>query len=242
MHILLDHISALLVAGVLFIAVFTMMHRNRQQAFELSVNQALNEQSYNFLKIIERDIENMRSTDELGSVTIDTLCQVVDSTLLIANPDGTVTERNRTLSFTFPTLEETIVDTTASVIPPPEYVSIRYVLTPTGDQAMVNGALQPLFRVDRMRQAVAGGPVSYAGSSGDIITNFSVTMFNKNNAEQECADNGELARTVIEFEAASPISYDFESDPNADAADEPVKSRSNLNATRYGATIYSPNR
>ena len=95
MHILLDHISASLVAGILFIALFTMMHRNRQNAFEMSVNQEITEQSYQFLKIIERDIENMRSSNELASelAPIDSLCQLVDTSWQIVNPDGTIIEK-----------------------------------------------------------------------------------------------------------------------------------------------------
>ena len=238
MHILLDHISASLVAGILFIAVFTMMHRNRQNTFEMSVNQVVNERAYDFLKVIERDIENMRSTSELTSESapIDTLCLLVDSTLQITNPDGTVTPKNRTLRFTFPTFEETIADTTISFLPPPEYVSITYEMVDTGLKTMVNGESKPLYRVDRLRQAVDGGPVNFAGSSGEIITNFSVRMFGPGGPE-ECADNGNLRRTVVEFEAASWITYDSDN-----AADRNIKSRSNLNATRYGATIYSPNR
>ena len=112
----------------------------------------------------------------------------------------------------------------------------------TGLKAMVNGEIKPLFRVDRLRQTVDGGPVSFAGSSGEIITNFSVTMYGSEGGIEECADNGSLGRTVVEFEAASWVSYDFESDPDANDSNETLKSRSNLNATRYGATIYSPNR
>ena len=250
MHVLLDHISSFLVAGILFIAVFTMMHRNRQSAVEMTVNQMVNEQAYEFLKIIERDVENMRSMDELNdnAPLVDTLCSIVDTTLFFTNPDGSVTEKNRTTRFTFPTLEGTVVDTLASVIPMPEYVSITYEMIATGKKAMVNGNLETLFRVDRLRQEVAGGPVTYAGTSGDIITNFSVRMFNRSAGEEECADkssgatDGGLAHTLVEFEAASPISFDFESDLDANDVDEPKKSRSNLNATRYGATIYSPNR
>jgi hypothetical protein len=49
----------------------------------------------------------------------------------------------------------------------------------------------------------------------------------------QCPGDGDLNRTRIEFKAALP---------GLEYIDDDQKSTSNLNVTRYGATVYSPNR
>ena len=218
MHILLDHISAFLIAGILFIAVFTMMHRSRQSAVEMQVNQIIHEQAYEFLQMIERDLENIRSSTQVVA-GVDPTCTMVNTT---------VDSLKRTQSITFPTLEVPIDQTL-----PAEYVSITYQMEHTaGDSAYVNGDFVPLFAINRYRQTDSTSTAIPTGTSGPIITHFAVTMYNKSGLEAVCPDDGDLGRTHIEFQAASAINVDYEHQ----------KSSNNLNTTRFGATVYSPNR
>ena len=61
MHVLLDHISAFIVATILFVSIFTMTNRSRQNAVDMQIGQIVQEQAYDFARIIERDLENIRS-------------------------------------------------------------------------------------------------------------------------------------------------------------------------------------
>ena len=229
MHILLDHISALLIAGVLFVSVFTMMHRNRQNAVELQVNQIVNQQAYDFLDMLERDIENMLSADQLNGVSLDSTCF-----LELHPPDSTGTETFK--SFSFPSME-VYTDTVGFVRDSVALVHLTYRKEPTGLNAMVNGEEQPLYIIYRDKQNEGPGGVFQDGSSGEMITDFSLLLFNEGGGSTDRgACPSELGSTKVEFEAASVWSYDYTAD------DRYTKSKNNLNTTRYGATIYSPNR
>ena len=232
MQFLLDNIAALIVAGVLFVSVFTMMQRNNQNAIELTVNKMIHEQAYDFLKVIERDIENIRSTGQAIDSGTDTLCEVesenvVQDTLIITN----------TKRIVFPTYIRPIDGT------PDRTVSVRYVREdpPTGpDSVLVNGQFLPLYNIVRYEKFGETGSVNYAGESGPIITNFLIEMFDSQGNLNPCADEGALGRTRIEFQAAmAPVEYHEQQSIFVNN----TKTRfGTLNVSRFGATVYSANR
>ena len=190
---------------------------------EMQVNQMINEQAYEFLKMVERDLENIRSTSQVDPGVNET-CAIQDVFV-----DSLI---KRTLNFTFPT-QEVPTDPTDPVT----QVSITYALeadSTRNDSTMVNGEKVALYSVKRYRQENATATPVEVGTSGPIITNFAVTMYSRDGVPQICPDEGDLGYTQIEFEAASAINVEF--------LEENKRSVNNLNATRYGATIYSPNR
>ena len=65
MHVLLDHITAFIVASVLFVSIFTMINRSRQNAVEMQIGQMVHEQAYDFARVLERDLENIRSESQV---------------------------------------------------------------------------------------------------------------------------------------------------------------------------------
>ena len=232
MHILLDNIAALLVAGVLFVSVFAMMQRNNQNAIEFTVNKMVYEQAYDFLKVIERDIENIRSTSQAIDTGTDTFCEVdnenvVQDTMIVTN----------TRRIAFPTYIRPIDGT------PDRTVSVRYVREdpPTGpDSIIVNGRYTPLYNIIRYEKFGETGSVRYAGESGPIITNFLVEMFDNKGNLLACADEGSLGRTRVEFQAAlAPVEYH---DQQSLFENNNTSRFGTLNASRFGATVYSANR
>ena len=232
MHILLDNIASFIVAGVLFFSIFAMMHRNSQNAIELTVNNMIHEQAYDFLKIIERDIENIRSTGQAMDTGTDALCEietenVVQDTIVVTN----------TKRIVFPTYIRPIDGT------PDRMISVRYVREnpPSGpDSVFVNDRYLPLYNIVRYEKFGETGPINYAGESGPIITNFSIEMFDNKGNLSACADEGALGRTRVEFQAAlDPVEYQ---EQQSIFINDKTTRFGSLNVSRFGATVYSANR
>ena len=232
MHILLDNIASFLVAGVLFVTIFAMMHRNSQNAVELTVNNMVHEQAYDFLKIIERDLENIRSTGQAQDAGADPLCTIAEESIV----QDTVITTN-TQSIVFPTFIRPIDGT------PDRTVSVRYVREdPPGgpDSVFVNDRYLRLYNVIRYEKFGETGTIDYAGESGPIITNFSVQMFDNEGNLLPCADEGKLGRTRVEFQAAAdPVEYQ---EQQSIFVNNRTTRFGKLNVSRFGATVYSANR
>ena len=225
MHVLLDHISAFLVASILFVSIFTVINRNRQNAVEIQIGQIVYEQAYEFSKIIERDLENIRSDAQVAEAGLDIECRFV------TDPQG------RTVTLSIPTLENPAAGVTSNI------VNIVYQLEPADTVITIRGQEFELFTVNRYRRSGASedAPLIPDGGSGAFITHFQVNMFSSDAATPAapvagvttCPPDGLLNRTRIEFQAAIPT-VEYVSDNK--------RSTSNLNVTRFGATVYSPNR
>jgi|GEM_PF-5491556 len=236
MHILLDNIASFLVAGVLFVTIFAMMHRNSQNAVELTVNNMVHEQAYDFLKIIERDLENIRSTGQAQDAGADPLCNIEEESIV----QDTIITTN-TKSIIFPTYIRPIDGT------PDRTVSVRYVREDPvkegiqqPDSVFVNDRYLRLYNVIRYEKFGETGTVDYAGESGPIITNFSIEMFDNNGDLVECADEGMLGRTRVEFQAAvDPVEYQ---EQQSIFVNNKTTRFGKLNVSRFGATVYSANR
>ena len=233
MHILLDNIAALLVAGVLFVSVFAMMQRNNQNAIEFTVNKMVHEQAYDFLKVIERDLENIRSSNQAVNSSTDPFCEVDNENIVV---DTLIVQNTRRVAF--PTYIRPIDGT------PDRTVSVRYVREEPRenepDSVIVNGQVLPLYNIVRYEKFGETGSVRYAGESGPIITNFLVEMFHKDGTPIACPDNGDLGRTRVEFQAAmAPVEY---SDQQSLFENNSKTRFGTLNVSRFGATVYSANR
>lgn len=231
MHILLDHISAFLVATVLFVSLFTLINRSRQNAVDMQIGQIVQEQAHNFARIIERDLENIRS-DEQVILRNQFLEPDIESPLCSFQVD----EFGRTIHLIFPTLADPRLGANSDI------VNVRYELEPTSKTVTYLGDELEIFSINRyVRDGDAS--VEYAdGSSGPIITHFAITMHSEGNggtdlsgtaSTGDCPSDGSLSKTHIEIQAALP---------SVEYVSENQRSTSNLNVTRYGAVVYSSNR
>ena len=225
MQVLLDHISAFLVATILFVSMFTVINRNRQNAVEMQIGQIVHEQAYEFSKIIERDLENIRSDAQVlaAGLTID--CS------FSTDPNG------QTLSLSIPTLDNPLAGAASGI------VNIVYQLEAADTTLSILGEEHEIYTVNRYRRVGSAddAPLIPDGGSGAFITHFQVNMFSSAVAtpvapvagKTTCPADGELNRSRIEFRAAMPT---------VDYGTDNKRSTNNLNVTRFGATVYSPNR
>ena len=225
MHVLLDHISAFLVATVLFVSIFTMINRNRQNAVEMQIGQIVHEQAYEFSKILERDLENIRSDIQVANAGLDIDCYYSTDAL------------GRTVYMSIPTLGNPQAGPASSI------VNVIYQLVSADTTINIRGEEHDIFTVQRFLSAGSNSsaPSVPDGGSGAFITHFRVNMFSSETSNPvaatagvtSCPADGQLNRTRVEFQAAIPT---------VEYVAENKKSTSNLNVTRFGSTIYSPNR
>lgn len=214
MYAILDHIGAILVTSVLLIGVFTLQQRYQQRNIEMQVSQMIKKRAHEFGKTIEMDLENMRRQEEVEAVGKTYSCEMVQDA------------SGLTSFLTFPTLGQPDLGANSPI------VQVSYQLNALGKTVLVNGMDVPLYMLDRL---VDDGISNYSdGSSGEMITHFSVGMYADGPGgpitSLSCPSN--LSRIRLEFEAAlSPVEF----------AAGNQRSISNVNAVRYSSTIYSQN-
>ncbi len=230
MHILLDHITAFVVATVLFVSVFTMINRSRQNAVEMQIGQMVQEQAYEFTRILERDLENIRSEAQVLARNsylepdLTNICSYV------------VDEKGRTRHLIFPTLKDPRLGANSDI------VNVEYELVPADTSVLYLGERLELFTIERFLRP--GGDVVRIpdGSSGAFITHFAITMhtegvggteLSETASSGDCPPDGSLTKTNIEIQAAMPTLEYVSGDE---------RSTSNLNVTRFGSVVYSSNR
>lgn len=225
MHVLLDHIAAFLVASILFVSIFTVINRNRQNAVEMQIGQMVQEQAYEFSKILERDLENIRSDEQVAEAL---------GTSYAEECKYEINEEGLTEYVLFPTLESPDAGPNSGII------YIEYRLEPADTVLNIQGEEHEIYKVTRYRRQYPSSPSVIDGGSGAFITHFNVRMYSTSQTFAStssglfrCPEDGDLNRTRIEFQAALPGVEYISSDQ---------KSTSNLNAIRFGATVYSPNR
>lgn len=232
MHVLLDHIGAFVVATILFVSMFTMINRSRQNAVEMQIGQLVQEQAYEIARILERDLENMRSDAQVMQYN-----QFVEPDIEESICSFATDAEGRTRSLIFPTLLDAREGANSDI------VNVRYELVSLDTTLTYDGDIElELFTLNRY---VRNGDASVEyrdGSSGAYITHFAVTMHSEGVGGTEisgtastgdCPADGTLSKTHIEIQAALP---------SAEFSTGGQRSKSNLNVTRYGAIVYSPNR
>ena len=208
-----------------------MINRSRQNAVDMQINQIVHEQAYEFSRIVERDLENIRSD-----------AQVIQRNQFL-EPDieesicGFVTDEfGRTTSLIFPTLADPRLGANSDI------VNVRYELVSADTSLMYLGEELEIFTVNRYVRP-GDSSVEYPdGTSGAFITHFSVTMHSDGVGGTElsgtastgaCPPDGSLTKTLVEIQAALP---------SAEYISGNQRSTSNLNVTRLGAVVYSSNR
>jgi hypothetical protein len=221
MHVLLDHISSVIVASLLFLSLIAVMHRSRQNTIELQVGQMIEEQAFSFARTVERDLENIRS----GQQTL----------LALGRTEECLIERDgagNTTRLLFPTLDRPDAGVASAI------VHIEYRLVPDDTTTIeVAGTRRPVYRVERRRKI---NDLTYVddGASGNFITRFDIGMVEEGAIGapsglllELCPDN--LDRVQVDFQVAVPT-VEYES------ADK--KSTTRFNVVRYGTTVYTQNR
>ncbi len=221
MHVLLDHISAVIVATVLFISLIAVVNRNRQNTVELQIGQMVEKQAFSFARTIERDLENMRSKEQTETT--------------LGRPEECFLERDAAGNVThllFPTLEDPSAGVASNI------VHVEYRLIAEDSTTIdVHGAFMQVYRMERRRKI---NDLTYIddGGSGSFITRFTIGMVSEGAVAapsgllvETCPEN--LDRVHLEFQAAIPTVEQRSPDQ---------KSTSGLNIVRYGNTIYSQNR
>jgi hypothetical protein len=182
MFSMIDHLSAVLVGAVALMVVLALSIRGRESAVETAVANVSQERAHAVMRILERDIENMRTEAETrDAVGLYTCAVVRDSS-------------GRLQSFTFPTL----LDPARGPSSPIGHVTYR--VEPVGDSVAVEGRRRPLHRV--VRQEDDGtGPVA-GGGSGDVLVEVDVMLFANRSTLPASACPDDLSRVRIEFATA----------------------------------------
>ncbi len=227
MHILLDHISALLIVSVL-VAIFALIQlRGSQSTSDVAVNYMVRTETLEIADMLERDLLNMRTKDQTDAAIAAGKffgggAYVCTATAAAAG--------DTTLSFTFPTLSDP-QGVGALADPDSADVSlVTYQLIPVPGQSidrMQGNSMvsHPLFRLERR----VG--VDDTGSSQATVTYFNI-------------DYGRVTGDFIDATGGCPgdqlkkIRFQVQmARQSYDEATGDQTSRSQLNFSRYGQTV-----
>ena len=214
MHVILDHLGAILVASVLLVIFGVVQLRGQQSSIDAQRDRIVKARTYNFAKLLERDLENMRSEkqaqDSLG--TYECRLERTDSL---------------TTQFTFPTL---LADASGGNPMSAPIVHVTYELKPAGTTNAM-GKPRMLYKVDR---SVDGYP-EHSGSSGDVVTDFRIDLLKRDGTPAagaatttDCAAETRQVRVqmLASMEGVTPNEW---------------SAGSHFNAARYGITLQPPN-
>lgn len=185
MSALFDHLAAILIGTTIILIVLVVQQRSRQHAVETTVGHTVQARTYSFARMLERDIENMRSEAEAMAVLGRYTCAVT-------------TVGGQTTAFTFPTL----LAPDQGALSPLGHVTYR--LEATSDSVRAGGATRALFRV--VRETDDGSGPTPDGGSGETIVGFDIGLFalRATTPATTCPDNLSRVRLDIETAAEGP--------------------------------------
>ncbi len=162
MHVLIDHLAAMLIGSTVLLIFIVIQLRGSQAATEATVNHIVYREAVDLSMNLERDLENMLSPAQtanaissgrlfpaVGAFT----CQITT----VNSPAGDLTT-----SFTFPTVADADSSVTSTVDPlTAQALQVVYNLTPTADSIDINigNAIQrvPLHELERLVNSVVTG-------------------------------------------------------------------------------------
>jgi hypothetical protein len=183
MYTIIDHLGAILVGTVALVIVLAVSHRARESAVEMAVGHAAAARSHAFMRVLERDIENMRTES--------------DALAAVGRYDCAITRDadDRVESFTVPTL----LDPDRGPSSPIGHVTYRR--EPTGDSVLVDGTRRALFDIVR-EQDDGSGPVA-AGGSGGVMVEMEVGFFALRSVASSSTCPDDLSRVRVEILTAT---------------------------------------
>jgi hypothetical protein len=179
MFTMIDHLGAALVGAVALVTLLAMGIQGRESAVETAVSHATQLRAQEFMRVIERDVENMRTEGEARAALGTYACGVT------RDGDG------RLESFTFPTLLDPASGASSAV------GHVTYSSQATGDSVRVDGHSRPLYRVVRRQDAGAGAVES--GGSGDVLVGIDVGLFASRSQTPSAACPDDLSRVRLDL-------------------------------------------
>ena len=221
MHVILDHLAAVIISSVILLVLALVQVRGTQTNTEATMNHIAYSEALNINDFLERDLENMLTTDQVtAAIAAGKMIGAVGWSCQLTNPTGVLTQ-----SFTFPTLNPD------SVLNPtdPSAIQVTYTLNATGDSAFVpvNGALvfSPLFQIRR----IVDGTIT--GASMGVVTNFLIEAASRGvpgfpTAAGTCPAS--MSKVRFEYKlAVEPVEFTTTDQRNTNQ----------LNVSRFGATV-----
>ncbi len=181
---IIDHLGAVLVGTVALVIVLALSIRGREDAVETAVGHVTQQRAHAFVRVLERDVENMRPEAETRAAIGSYTCAVTR--------DGS----GRLESFTFPTL----LDPDRGSSSPIGHVTYRS--ESTGDSVRVAGQLRPLLSIVRYQDDGTGEVPG--GGSGDVVVDIDVMLFARQSGAAASTCPADLSRVRVELQAATP--------------------------------------
>ena len=129
MFTMIDHLAATLVGTVALVIVLALSVRSRESVVETTVNHVAQTRAREFMRVFERDVENMRPEAETNAAVGAYTCATVRDA------------GGRLESFTLPTLLD------PDLGPASPIGHVTYLSLPVGDSVMVDGRPRPLGAV-----------------------------------------------------------------------------------------------
>ena len=231
MHILLDHISAVLVSSVLVVILLLLQIRGTQSNAEVTVNHMVRSETLEIVEILERDLLNMRTqvqTDAAQSAGklsggISFRCSTAVGTASVG--------ADTTKVFEFPTLLDPQI---AAGLADPDsaevaIVSYRLIREPglSVSRLMGSGTVNhPIYRLERL---VSGATT---GLSQSTVTFFNIEFGLRDGSFQPATSSncpiGNMSRVRFQIQMARNGVEDIAADQRA---------RSQTNFSRFGGTV-----
>lgn len=155
MSVLLDNLTAILVGSTLLVAMLVVQHRGQQSAVDATVRYQSQVYTAEFLSVLERDVENIRTMAEMEAA--------FGATQFVHRRQATAQGRTYTRQFAFPTL----LDPDSGVAS--EVALVTYVVAPTGHAVWTPDGDLPTYQATRYvyTRGAAGHLVS--GGSGPLV-------------------------------------------------------------------------
>ena len=179
MAAILDHLTAILVGASLLGVLLFVQQRGQQASIDSTAHHNVQVQSFSIMETFERDIENIRNSDQTG-------------------------ERARVLSSAGNTNELRFVTlANPSLGDASPLVAVAYRLEDTFQQVEVNGVPTTLYRVVRFVHDGSGNWVLEGGST-ETLVGFNISLISRD-GETVVTDGFEpdnFRRVRVEFEAA----------------------------------------
>ena len=167
MSAILDNLTAILVGAVLVGALLAVQMRQQEQAVATTVQNRVSFQSGEFLSVVERDAENIRTKQQtqhaLGGYRFE-----------INRATGTDGE-TYTSRLSFPTLADPSLGDASPV------GIVSYAMEPTGETVRVGASQRPTYRVTRSLYTRGGGTVETGGAEG--VLDFDVFLVDASGAD-----------------------------------------------------------
>lgn len=172
MSAILDHLTAILVGAVLVGALVFVQMRRQETAVQTTVRNRVEMQTGEFLAVLQRDAENVRTRRQ----TEQAFGAYRFSVRRATGPDG----ETYTKQLSFPTLLDPSQGSASPV------ALITYEMTPTGETVRVGASRRPTYGVVRHEYTRGGGSRTTGGAVG--ILDLDVMLVGDDGAETSSDD------------------------------------------------------